>query len=94
MLAVTAVDSLSRALVPNAVITASGPVSVYPDSASIGANASAYPVWFGSALGTYIVTVRAAGYQDWTHSEDVTYDAGICHGGLPMAVTAEMHASP
>lgn len=97
-LAVTAVDSISRALVPNAVIIASASAadsaSIVPDSASIGANVGAYPVPLGWVLGTYVLTVRAAGYETWTRSVVVTSTSGTCHGGLPMAVTAEMQASP
>jgi hypothetical protein len=99
MLRVTAVDSVSGALVPNAVIVASGPPpdsSAFfqiPDSASIGANVSAYPVLLGTSLGTYVLTIRAAGYHTWIGSEDVADATGACHA-LPMAVTAVMQASP
>lgn len=99
VLEVTAVDSVSGALVPNAVITATGPAPdsaliVVPDSASIGTNVAAYPVRLGSSVGNYVVTVHAVGYRVWTQAEAVTYAAGTCHGDLPMAVTAVMQASP
>jgi len=40
-------------------------------------------------MGTYDVEVTAQGYQPWTAS-DVTTEAGICGGFVPVELTAEL----
>ena len=90
-LAVTVTDSASGALVPDAVVIAAGPTA---DSVSIGANVNdAYPARLGGLAGVYTVTVRAAGYLTWAHSETVTASVASCGRGLVLAVEAQLQAS-
>ena len=90
---VTAKDSISGALVPNAVLKATGPFS---DSVSIGPNVSAYPVSLAGAAGVYTVTVQATGYSTWTKTVTVTLSGQSDCGGQPniVSITALLEKTP
>jgi hypothetical protein len=89
---VTATDSVSGALVPNALLKAVGPVT---DSIAIGSNTNLYPVPLAPVAGTYVVTIQATGYSTWTRSETVTSsDPTECHRPDGLSVTAQLHKLP
>ena len=88
-LQVTARDSVTGALVANAVLRAVGQGS---DSASvsIGSNVNLYPVNLASYGDTYAVSVQAPGYSPWSRTVVVT--GGCVPKGV--TVTALMQKSP
>jgi hypothetical protein len=90
-LSVTARDSVSGALLPNAFLKALG---TYTDSINVGSNLSNYPVALGAVAGMYAVSVQAPGYATWTRMETVTLSDPEC--GIPnqLSVTALMQRSP
>jgi hypothetical protein len=90
-LRVTARDSASGALLPNASLKA---VGVYTDSINVGSNLLIYPVTLGATAGVYTVSVQAPGYSAWTRTETVTLSDPAC--GIPniLSVTAMMQRSP
>jgi hypothetical protein len=91
-LLVTARDSTTGALVPGAILEATGP---YSDSVSVGSNVSLYPVALAPAVGTYLVTVQAPGYVGWSRTETVTSaDRTGCSIPDQVSVTALLHEAP
>ena len=90
-LVVTARDSVSGALIPNAIISAS--MGTLTDSAVVGP-APEYPVLLASSAGTYEVSVRAPGYTTWTSTQTVAYTNQACGHIAPLAFTALMQGVP
>ena len=90
-LTVTVRDSVSAALLPNAVIRAS--MGARADSAVVGPVAE-YPVSLAWDAGTYDVTVQVPGYTTWTATQTVTYSNQACGKLAPLAVTALMQRAP
>jgi hypothetical protein len=89
---VTARDSVSGALVPNAVLTATGPRTY---SASVGSDVSVYPVVVAFVEGTFFVTVQAAGYNTWSKSVTVpSSDLSDCRPPNSVSVTALLQPTP
>ena len=88
-LAVSVRDSVSGALLPNAVLYAS--MGTRTDTVAIGSNVEAYPVSLAWAAGTYGVVAQAPGYIAWTSTQTVTSDG--CHLAS-TAVTALMQKAP
>jgi hypothetical protein len=89
---VTAKDSVSGALLPNASLKAVGPYQT--DSLNVGSNLGYYPVTLGWTAGTYAVSVQAPGYSEWARTETVTLSDPKC--GVPnlVSVVALMQRSP
>jgi hypothetical protein len=83
-LQVTVNDSLTGALVPNAVLKAVGPHS---DSVVVGSSASSYPVGLAVSPGAYQLTVSAAGYAPWAQAETVT-PGNLC--GQPLRISVRL----
>jgi len=89
-LEVTAKDSVTGALVPNATLK-----SAYADgqavaTVSVGSEVSGYPVNLATAGGTYTVSIAAAGYTTWTQTVVVN---GECRP-TAVSITALMQKSP
>ena len=84
-LLVTARDSLTGVLVPNAVLGVEG----QGPGVSIGSNVNLYPVNLADHAGTYTVFVQVPGYLSWTKTVIVT---GGCAPNS-VSVTALMQKS-
>lgn len=92
-LSMTVKDSVSGALVPNAVLLAT--MGAIKDSVVIGSNVEAYPVALAwGAPGTYDVSVRSPGYATWTSTATVTVGDAKCGRLAPLAITALMQKAP
>jgi len=86
---VTAKDSVTGALVPNAAVMAAG-ASGDTAKMSIGSDVTRYPADLSVLAGAYTVSVAASGYATWTTTVGVANDCAQPQ----VTLTAMMQRSP